>query len=68
MSRPDDATKIDTWQLMRMRAALRLEIKGMRHSSGRSIFAHLKRTYGFKGTRDEVLTQLSKLIEERTSS
>jgi hypothetical protein len=43
--------------------ALKLEILGMRHSSGRSVYAHIKRTYGLSGSKQKVLEQFTELIE-----
>ena len=45
------------------RTALRLEIAGMRHSSGRSVYAHVKRIYGLRGTRANVLGQMEHMLE-----
>ena len=45
-------------------AAIKLEARGMRHSSGRSVTAHCKRQYGLKGNRDKVLTALEAKREE----
>jgi hypothetical protein len=39
------------FQLRQQLSALYLEIKGMRHSSGRSINAHIKKTHGIKGRK-----------------
>lgn len=63
------AAVIDTpngiqWFHMRAQlGALRLEALGMRHSSGRSVCAHIKRTYGLKGNKQAVLAQFEKLVE-----
>lgn len=45
---PNYPDKIEAWQMVRLRAALRLEIKGMRHSSGRSVSKHIRETYGLQ--------------------
>jgi len=42
--------------------ACKLHLKGMRHSSGRSIIAHVKRIYGFKGTNEQVVEQFRFLL------
>jgi hypothetical protein len=58
------------WQieLFRMRAqekALILEIKGMRCSAGRSLYAVVKEEYRLDGTRNKVLAQFQSLIEKK---
>ena len=45
-------------------SALKLEVKGMKHSRG-SVYALVKRVYGLKGSKQRVLEQLQKLYEER---
>jgi len=42
--------------------ACRLHLKGMRHSSGRSIIAHVKRIYGYKGTNEAVVEQFRQAL------
>ncbi len=53
------------FQLLQWKYALKLEMIGLRHSSGRSVYAHVKRQLGFKGNKASVLTQLCAYIEER---
>ena len=48
-------------QLCARSAALKLETKGLRHSSGRSMYALCKRAYNLRGTRESVLAQLEEL-------
>lgn len=50
-------------QFLQQKAALKLEVLGMRHSSGRSVYAHIKRVYGLKGNRKQVLAQMEALAE-----
>jgi len=45
-----------------LRAALKLEVKGMRRG-GRSVFSIVKQEFGFKGTKGKVLEQLNDYIE-----
>lgn len=45
------------FQMLAQKAALKLEIAGMKHSSGKSMAAHLKRLHGFKGNKQRVLEQ-----------
>ena len=60
-----DPKKIYMVQLLTQRAALKLELAGMRHSSGRSMSAHLKRTYGFKGNKQAVYAQFCEYVEKQ---
>ena len=43
--------KIRCFQMRQQLNALYMEILGMKHSSGRSINAHIKRTHGIKGRK-----------------
>jgi hypothetical protein len=38
--------------------AAKLELRGLKHSSGRSVIAHCKRVYGLKGNRVSIVAQL----------
>lgn len=58
--KPDE---IRMFQLLQWKYALKLEIKGMRHSQG-SVYAHVKRQLGLRGNRAKVLAQLESIIEE----
>jgi hypothetical protein len=44
-------SKILCFQMRQQLMALYMEIKGLGHSSGRSINAHIKRTHGIKGRK-----------------
>ena len=55
---------VDYFILCSQISAVKLEARGMRHSSGRSVTAHCKRIYGLKGSRDKVLAQLEALREQ----
>jgi hypothetical protein len=41
---------------------LKLEMLGMKHSSGKSAYAMIKRELGLKGSRQSVFEQLSKML------
>jgi len=56
--------QIDLCRLMTLRTGLRLEIKGMQMSRGRSCYAILK-AEGYKGTKQKVLDQVMQDIEQR---
>jgi hypothetical protein len=56
--------KIDLVRLCALKGALSLECKGLRHSRG-SVYALVKREFGFKGNKESVLAQLKALIRKR---
>lgn len=53
------------FHLLQLKYALKLEIVGLRHSQG-SVYAYIKRLYGFKGSKQKVLDQLVALIESKS--
>jgi len=55
---------IEVVRLMALKAALKLEIKGIKMSRGVSAFSIVRQSLGFKGSKQKVLTQLEKYIEE----
>lgn len=55
---------IEMFQLLRLKSALKLELMGLKHSQG-SVFAHIKRTYNFKGNKQTVLNQLADFISHK---
>lgn len=57
-----DAT-IKFYQLGAFIGAVKLEAKGMKHSSGLSMTARAKRMYGLKGNARKVLSSLEALRE-----
>ena len=61
----DEPKKIYMVQLITQKYALKLELAGLKHSSGRSMCAHLKRVYGFRGNRERVYTQFCEYIEKQ---
>ena len=58
----DTPDQIARYRLATLRAALRLEIAGMKRSRGPSAYAILKKE-GFTGTRADILEQLNKHLE-----
>lgn len=46
------------------RQALKLECKGMKLSRGRSAYAVIKETYGFKGSKESVFKQFTDHIKK----
>jgi len=53
------------FNMIAQKSTLKLEIAGLKHSSGRSVYAHIKREYGLKGSKSSVLEQFTKLIEAK---
>ena len=54
---------LDWFQLLQHKAAAKLELLGMRHSSGRSMIARAKRLYGITGNRQKVFDTLKAMVE-----
>ena len=54
---------IPLYRLMVMASGLKLEIKGLRFSRGRTCYALAKSEFGFKGNKAKVLAQLEEHIE-----
>lgn len=54
--------QIAMFRLAALRSALRLELRGMRVSRGRTAYAVLK-DMGYRGTRDAVLAQVTADVE-----
>ena len=50
--------QIDDARRLTLRQMLRLELKGMSKSRGPSAYATLKAVYGYKGSREKVLSEL----------
>lgn len=59
----DTPEGIEFVHLLARRGALRLEILGL-HRKGRSAYAICKEVYGLKGSRQKVLDQLNRMIED----
>jgi hypothetical protein len=59
----DTPEGIELFHMKAQAYALRLEMIGLKHSRG-SVYAHIKRTYGLRGSKQKVLDQLADLIEE----
>jgi hypothetical protein len=51
------------FRILQLRAALRLECAGMKHSSGRSVCPVVKQMFGWKGKKESILAQLCEHIE-----
>ena len=51
-------------RLLTLRAGLRLEIRGLKVSKGRSCYAIIKQEFGLKGDRASVLEQFENYLSE----
>ena len=60
-----DPDKIRGFQLLVWHHAMKLEAKGLHHSSGRSVTAIVKREFGLKGNRAKVQAAFEALLIER---
>jgi len=60
----DTPAQIRLYHLSAQRAALKLELAGLKHSSGKSMYAHLKRVYGWRGSRQRVYNLFCEYIEK----
>ena len=52
------------FQMLAIRGALSLEIKGLARSRSPSAYRAAKRLYGLRGSRQSVYTQLCELVEK----
>ena len=58
----DTPYKIDLYRLLSLRAALRLEVVGLR-GRGRSAYSIAKQELGIKGNKQKVLDQVNQMIQ-----
>ena len=55
---------IELYQMMVQKQALKLEIYGMKLSRGRTVYSLIKEMYGLKGSKQKVLEQFTRIIED----
>jgi len=53
---------IHTFRYLTLRKGLQLELKGMKMSRGKSCYAIIKREFGLKGNKQNVLNQYTELL------
>ncbi len=58
----DNPNQIAHFRLLTLRQMLKLEMLGMKHSSGKSAYAMIKRELGLKGNKQKVFEQLSEIL------
>jgi len=56
-----EPNQIMQYRMLTLRAGLRLEVKGLRRS-GRSFYAIIKKEFGLKGNRENVLAQFDEML------
>jgi hypothetical protein len=54
----------EAFQKLAQYHACKLQLLGLKHSSGRSIIAHIKKTYGLNGNNESVVAQFKKMLED----
>ena len=59
----DTPEKIDMFDFISLRSALKLETIGMKRR-GQSAYSIIKARYGFKGNKNSVLEQMEQIIKE----
>ena len=57
-----EPNQIALYRLLTLRAGLRLEIRGLKVSKGRSCYAIIKQEFGLKGDRASVLEQFEQYL------
>ena len=53
---------IHTFRYLTLRKGLQLELKGMQMSRGKSCYAIIKREFGLKGNKQNVLNQYTEIL------
>jgi hypothetical protein len=56
--------EFELYALLLLKSALKLEVAGMKHSKG-SVYAKVKKDFGFKGNKQYVLEQLIHHIDSK---
>ena len=54
------------YRILTLKSALKLEISGIKMSRGRTAYSIIKSEFGFKGTKQKVLSQIESLISDNT--
>lgn len=61
----DNEKDIAAFQMLAQYHAARLQLLGLKHSSGRSIIQHIRKTYGIKGNNESVVQQFGELLKQK---
>ena len=59
-----ESQDFELYALLRLKSALKLECAGMKHSKG-SVYAKVKKDFGFKGNKQSVFEQLIHHIDSK---
>ena len=55
---------IDVYRMCTLRSALKLELRGLKMSRGRTAYSIIKSEFGLKGSKESVYTQMCELCEK----
>jgi len=55
---------VNVYRMMTLASGLKMEVKGMRMSRGRTCYAVIKSEFGLRGNKARVLAQFLPLVEE----
>jgi uncharacterized protein (DUF2141 family) len=58
----DTKDQIAMARVLTLRQGLKLEVRGMRMSRGRTCYSIVKEEFGFKGSKQKVLDQLNEML------
>lgn len=58
---------ISLYRMLTLLSGLKLEVKGMRLTRGRTCYAIVKEEYGLKGNKQKVLDQFQKIVDQANS-
>ena len=65
MTIADTPQKIELFQMLVLRSALKLEMKDIKMSRGRTAYSSIKQMFNIKGNRQKVLDQFNEIIREQ---
>ena len=60
----DRKDQIAMARVLTLRQGLKLEVRGMRISRGRTCYSIVREEFGFKGSKKKVLDQLNEMLAE----
>ena len=59
----DTPQKIELYQMLVLRSALKLEMMGLKMSKGRTAYSAIKKMFNLNGNRQKVLDTFNEIIE-----
>lgn len=57
----EGADAVAVFRILSLRGAMSLELRGLRHSGGRSVIAAVKREFGLRGNREAVYREFCEM-------